>query len=131
MKGSSTPSNALRSFTSEVSVTVNVNGIHGVGTTAEMPVPANPDTSLYQVLIVNHGPWAVRLIGLTGPGGTLSLAQGNTLVAAETSRLFAEPLIVTATTLTLEAQQAGNSVVEIHRGFVGAPAPAPTFTIGG
>ena len=131
MKGSSTPSNTLSSFTSEVSVTVNVNGIHGVGTIAELPVPADPDTSLYQVLIVNRGPWAVRLIGLSGPEGKASLAQGDTLVAADTSRLFAQPLIVTATTLTLEAQQAGNSVVEIHRGFVVAPAGAPTFTITG
>lgn len=112
-------------------MTVSVNGIHGVGTVADMPVAANPDTSLYQVLIVNHGPWAVRLIGLSGPEGKVSLAQGDTLVAADTSRLFAQPLIVTATTLTLEAQQAGTSVVDIHRGFVGAPAAAPTFTITG
>lgn len=131
MKGSSTPSNAQHQFTSEVSVTVNVNGIHGVGTIADMPVPANPDTSLYQVLIVNHGPWAVRLIGLSGPEGTFPLAQGDTAVAANTSRLFAARLIATATTLTLEAQQSGFSTVDIHRGFVAAPAPAPTFTVNG
>jgi hypothetical protein len=131
LKGSSTPSNSLRSFTSEVSVTVNVSGIHGVGTVADLPLPANPDTGLYQVLIVNRGPWAVRLIGLTGPEGTFPLAQGDTLVAANTSRLFDQPLIVTATTLTLEAQQAGNSVVDIHRGLVGTPALAPIFTLNG
>ena len=131
MSGSSTPSNATPSFQSVVFVTASVSGIYGVGSVVTMPTPPTTGTT-YQVLIVNHGPWPVRVIGLDGPQGALPLRQADTLVAANTSRLFTDPLFSTAATLTLEAQHSGgNSVVDIHLGTTGLSAQPPTFVITG
>lgn len=126
MSGSSIPANTARAFTSQVSVTVP--NVQPHGTQVTMPVPPNPDATLYDTLILNHGPFDVQVIGAQATDGTVTRLPNGPWIKASTSQVMPPGIIAYAATLTMMAAT-GVSAVEVHRGIVGQAALAPVFTI--
>ncbi len=127
MSGSNTPNNGARSFTSEVSVSA---AVQSWGTIVTTPPPPNGNPANYDMLLVNHGPTAVQIIGATAPDGTVTPLPNGPWIAAGTSQVMPPGLIAYAVSLKMIGA-VGGSNIEMHRGMVGLAPQLPTFTITG